>query len=234
VSVGDLLVLHDVGEAGGGAPWRSAFVAAGWAPERVVAPDLPGHAGCAPPVGGGYDAADAAFAAAPLLPAEPGVIVGVGTNGWVAEVFALGGKASALVLVDGLGGPWRDPYAAIAAGVEWLRSVAADPDAIAPPPPGAALDPRLRHPVPAMSSRRAAVKMASAVPVPVLLVESPRSQVAPDDADELAALFPHLIDVVRVAERDPAVVAHSVTAAFSHELASKPVDVGKSEGAVRS
>jgi hypothetical protein len=204
-----ILVLHDVGGAGaaGGEPWRQALIGVGWPADQVIAPDLPGHAGCPPPVGGGYDAGDAAFFTASLLPAESGVVVGVGVNGWVAQVFALGGKASTLVLVDGLGGPWRSPREAIAASRDWLRAVADDPEAVAPAPPGTDLDPRLRHPIPSMGSRRSALRMASTMPVPTLLVESPRSRLGDDDVDEIAAAFPHLLGVAKVDEPTPEAVA---------------------------
>jgi hypothetical protein len=207
VAATSVLVLHEVGDPTGGGPWRAALADAGWPAGAVTAPDLPGHAGAAPPLGGGYDPADGAFFAAPLLPDEPGMIVGVGVNGWPAQVFALGGKASALVLVDGLGGPWLDPAQSIAAGAAWLRAVTADPEAVAPAPPGAVLDPRLRHELPSMSSRAFAVRMAAAMPVPVLVVESPASRLDPADADDLASHFPTLLGVVRVPDRRPATVA---------------------------
>jgi pimeloyl-ACP methyl ester carboxylesterase len=215
VTGANILVLHEVGDAAGGGPWRSALGDAGWAAEDVIAPDLPGHAGAPPPVGGGYDPADAAFFAAPLLPAEPGLVVGVGVNGWPAQVFALGGKASGLVLVDGLGGPWHDPGQAIAAGVSWLRAVSADPDAMAPSPPGTDLDPRLRHPLTPMASRSHALRMASSMPVPVLVVESPASGLDPADADDLASHFPTLLGLVRLPDRRPSSVVPAITAAFA-------------------
>jgi pimeloyl-ACP methyl ester carboxylesterase len=207
-----IVVLHGIGDAEGGGPWRSALAGAGWPSDGVIAPDLPGHAGTPPPVGGGYDPADAAFFAASLLPDEPGVVVGVGANGWPAQVFALGGKASALVLVDGLGGPWGDPTEAIHAGRDWLRAVSADPAAIAPPPPGIDLDPRLEHPLFPMSSRAFAVRMATAMPVPVLVLESPASALDPADADDLAGHFPHLTALVRIPDRRAATVAAAITA----------------------
>ncbi|MEA3076075.1 MAG: hypothetical protein QOF60_983 [Actinomycetota bacterium] len=209
-----VLVLHEIGDAAGGGPWRSALADEGWPADGVIAPDLPGHAGAPAPVGGGYDPADAAFFAAPLLPGEPGVVVGVGVNGWPAQVFALGGKASALVLVDGLGGPWLEPHQAIAAGTEWLRAVSADPAAVAPAPAGADLDPRLRHPIPPMSSRSHAIRMAEAMPVPVLVVESPHSGLDPADADDLASRFPTLVGLLRLPDRGPASIVAAITNAF--------------------
>ena len=40
---------------------------------------------------------------------QPRVALGVGAAGWPATLVALAGRASALVLVDGCGGPWLDP-----------------------------------------------------------------------------------------------------------------------------
>ncbi len=105
----DLLVLDDIGASGGG-EWASAF--AGW-PGRVLAPDLPGHNGMPPPVGGHYEAGDAVYVALDLLravrPDRVVVGVGVGHSGAAAQILAVGGRANGLVLVDGLGGPWLAP-----------------------------------------------------------------------------------------------------------------------------
>lgn len=104
----DLLVLHDLGAPGGG-EWAAAF--ADW-PGRVLAPDLPGHNGTPPPVGGQHATGDAVYVALDLLRDEPShelVVVGVGHNGAAAQILALGGRAAGLVLFDGLGGPWLEP-----------------------------------------------------------------------------------------------------------------------------
>lgn len=200
----DLLVLHDLG-ASGGAEWATAFAA--W-PGRVVAPDLPGHCGVPPPVGGHHEIGDAVYVALDLLRSEPPdelVVVGVGRNGPAAQTLALGGRAVGLVLVDGLGGPWIAPFERDAQRRELLRTILTTPAALAPPPPGAD-DPRATMVVTAVD-RRFAVRQAEAMPVPVLVVETPSSPTP--DADELAAHFARAT-VARLESRDPALVATAV------------------------
>ena len=200
----DVLVLHDVGDPAGGAPWAEAFSDAGWS-GAVHAPDLPGHAGEAPPLGGSYNGADPALTGALVvagLPAggPPPVVVGVRASGWGAQLLALGGRAAALVLVDGLGGPWLDGTAAVAADRAWLRRLADDPEAVGPAPPGAPLDPRLRHGVPPQADRGLAMRAAAAVPVPVLVLHTGvpgTGPLADGEADDLSAAF-RRSDVVRL------------------------------------
>ena len=199
-----LLVLHDVGDERGGAPWREAFEDAGW-DGAVLAPDLPGHAGVPPPIGGDYEMVDPVFTALAVLPeaGERPVVVGVGASGWPASILALGGRASALVLVDGLGGPpWFDARGQIARLLPWLRAIADDPDAVAPMPAGAPLDPRLRHGMSHHGSRRLAERAARAMPVPALLVESRLGE-----AEQLAPLYKSGATVTAVADPSPAAVA---------------------------
>lgn len=214
-----LLVLHDVGAEDGGGPWRAAFLAAGWIGD-VVAPDLPGHAGAPPPEGGDHEPGDGAFVAVRALAAagvEPGsaVVLGVGVNGWNAQLHGLGGRASAVVLVDGLGGPWTPVREQVLAGVDRLRTVAADPAAVAPMPPGARLDPRLRHGLPTHGSRRMAFEAAGVMPVPVVLIESPASPVPAADAEELASLMAAGGILVRVADVAPSTVAAATLTAVA-------------------
>lgn len=210
-----LLVLHDIGDEAGGEPWRAAFEEAGWR-GPVLAPDLPGHAGAAPPVGGGYEIADAAFVGARLLATDPfdgslPVLVGVGANGWAAHLLAAGGQAAGLALVDGLGGPWLDPVACIAEGVQWVRAIADDPEALAPPQPGVTLDPRLRHGVPGTSNRQAVVWAAAVTEVPTALLTSPTSNLTADDVADLASTFAGAVSRFDVVDRSPAVVGPLVT-----------------------
>ena len=202
-----LVVLHDVGDAGGGRPWCDAFVDAGWRGE-VLSPDLPGHAGAPPPEGGQHEPADSAYVVVPLLSrlGLPAVVVGVGVNGWTATLCGLAGKALAVVLVDGTGAPWITPTEAILRQRDWLRAIADDPDALAPAPAGAALDPRLRYGLPHHGSRRLALRAAERLPVPLLLLESPASGLPPEDADLLGP-------VVRIDDTAPATVARAVLAA---------------------
>lgn len=209
-----IVVLHAPGDARAGAPWREALAAAGWN-GPVIAPDLPGHGSAPSPPGGSYELGDALLSVIPEIAAladdaPAPIVVGCGTNGWCAQILGLGGRASAVVLVDGLNGPWRTPRQAIEAGVEWLRRLADDPDAIAPPPP-AGLDPRLRHPMGGLGNRAYAFRCAAAMPVPALIVETGGSLVPDDDVDALAVAHPAGAGVVRLetAEADE-VVRHVV------------------------
>ena len=206
-----VLVLHDVGEERGGSDWLVAFEVGGW-PGPVLAPDLPGHAGQPAGVGGAYELADAAFVSLGILAgagnAGPPLVVGVGVNGWSAQILALGGRAAGLVLVDGLNGPWEEPVAAVAAGRQWVRDLAADPDAMAPAPPGASLDPRLRHKLRPHGDRVLAERAAVGLTLPVLVVESPRSPLAPAERAGITDLMP-AVSVVELAESTPAAVAEA-------------------------
>jgi hypothetical protein len=205
--VTDLLVVHDVGDPDGGARWRQALVAAGW-PGEVRAPDLPGHGSAPAPTGGTYELTDALLTLLPVVPADGDlpVVLGVGTNGWCASILALGGRASALVLVDGLGGPFVAAAEAMARERERLRRLVDDPAALAPPP-ATGLDPRLRHGVSPLGSRPTAERVAAATTVPVLLVETPSSPVGADDRAAVAARYPSGATVVEVTAGDPDAVA---------------------------
>ena len=200
----DLLVLHDLGSPGGD-EWAAAF--AGW-PGRVLAPDLPGHNGVPPPVGGNYELGDAVYVALDLLRSEAGdelVVLGVGHNGAAAQILALGGRAAGLVLVDGLGGPWLGPDEIDARLREMRRRILATPGATSRPPAGGT-DPRATMVVGAVD-REFAARQAGAMPVPVLLVETPSSPTP--DADDLAAHFPRAT-LTHLTSRDPDRVASDV------------------------
>src|SRR5205814_1274315 len=77
------------------------------------------------------------------LHGAPTVIAGHGWGGFAAELLAAAGRAQALVLVDGLGGPWVDVDGLVADQHRWLGGVLADAEAMAPP--AAVPDPRLAH-----------------------------------------------------------------------------------------
>ncbi len=200
----DLLVLHDLGSAGGD-EWAAAFT--GW-PGRVSAPDLPGHNGAPPPAGGNYELGDAVYVALALLRSDPPdglVVVGVGLNGAAAQILALGGRAAGLVLVDGLGGPWLGPGEIDARLRETRRRILTTAGATTRPPPGGT-DPRATMVVGAVD-REFAVRQAEAMPVPVLVVETPSSP-TPDAAD-LAGHFPRAT-LTHLTSRDPGRVASDV------------------------
>jgi pimeloyl-ACP methyl ester carboxylesterase len=207
-----LLVLHELCDPLGGSPWRAAAVAAGW-PGEVLAPDLPGHAGAAPPLGGNYELADPAFVAARLSLDGTPVVVGVGASGWAAQLLALGGRALALVLVDGLGAPWLEPRESVAARRRHIRALAGDDEAMSPPP-RSSHDPRLRHALEPHASRSMAARAMSALRVPVLVLETPSSATPPGDAHELGAACPGGVTVVALDDGSPTGVASAVTSWF--------------------
>jgi pimeloyl-ACP methyl ester carboxylesterase len=198
-----LLVIHDLG-ADGGAEWAAGF--SDW-PGRVVAPDLPGHGSAPAPLGGHYELGDAVFAVAEHLQPDPPVVVGVGRNGHSARIIALGGRAAALVLVDGLGGPWLDTLGRNAQLRDIRRRILATPAALAPhAPPG--IDPRAEIVLP-QTNRDHVVRTAALVEVPTLVVETPRSPTP--DAGELVGAFPRG-SLVRTADHTPETVARAVVA----------------------
>ena len=193
----DLLVLHDLGAPGGG-EWAAAFD--GW-PGRVLAPDLPGHNGTPPPVGGQYATGDAVYVALDLLRVKAPdelVVVGVGHNGAAAQILALGGRAAGLVLVDGLGGPWLETFDIDTRLNEMRRRILTTPAALSEPTPGAT-DPRATMIVGA-ADRAFAVRQAHAMRVPVLLIETPSSPTP--DADDLVGHFTRA-KLTRLDDRDP-------------------------------
>ena len=221
-----LLVLHAVGDREGGAPWAEGFAAAGWE-GPVLAPDLPGHAGAPPPISGGYELADAAFAAVPWLLEcawdVPPFVLGVGCSGWAATLLALGGRASGLALVDGLGGPWRSAGDDLAANVAWTRAVAEDEIARSGAfrrQEGAALDPRLRHGSPLQTNLGLALRSVASLTVPFVAISTPHDPLLDDDPVRLAVAARASMVVVGEDEADPAVVAGFVTSWWANR---KPI-----------
>ncbi len=216
----DLLVLHDVGAPGGG-EWAAALV--GW-PGRVLAPDLPGHNGMPPPIGGHYETGDAVFVALDLLRAEAPdelIVVGVGHNGASAQILALGGRAAGLVLVDGLGGPWLGPAAIDTQRREMRRRILTTPGAMSAPAPGTA-DVRATMVVGA-ADRGFAVRQAAAMPVPVLLIETPSSPTP--DTDDLVGHFARAT-LERIDARDPGRAAPIVRSWWDRSAKSSGTHLG--------
>ena len=206
----DVLILHDLGAPGGG-EWAAAF--AGW-PGRVLAPDLPGHNGTPPPLGGHHGTGDAVYVALDLLRTEPHdelVVVGVGHGGAAAQILALGGRAVGIVLVDGLGGPWLEPADLDAREREMRRRILTTPAAMSTPAPGAD-DPRATMVVGA-ADREFAVRQAEAMPVPVLVIETPSSPTP--DTDDLVGHFDRAT-LEHLDGRDPVHAAMLVEAWWAH------------------
>jgi hypothetical protein len=191
-----LVFLHEIGDAGGARRWRP--LADGW-PGTVLVPDLPGH-GVTPAEEGAYYApGDAALFAVRALKAagldgrdcvdgEQPVASGHGWGAFGAELLAAAGRASALVLVDGLGGPWVSWSDLMHVQHDWLHAVLADPAALAPPPVDA-LDPRLRHGFPSIWERSFTDARRNAITVPVLALESPASPTPSRERAERIAAF---------------------------------------------
>ena len=180
-----LLVIHDAGDPKGGSRWTALTDA--W-PGRALAPDLPGHGETPPPTGGHYKAGDAAIAAWRAaeqsgITNEDVVVLGHGWGGFAAEVLASAGRASRLVLVDGLGPPWQTVDDLVADRHRWLREVFADAASVAPP--ATAPNPRLAHTFPSIWDRTFIGNLRRTVSVPVLAIETPASR-TPDPAERLA------------------------------------------------
>ncbi|MEM7287666.1 MAG: alpha/beta fold hydrolase [Actinomycetota bacterium] len=167
-----VVLLHDLGDPGGGAPWAEAMTAAGVV--DVVAPDLPGHGSADPPVGGNYVRADAGYLLAGLLGdglvLKDAVLVGVGHSGWVATVAAVGGHVGGVALIAGLGRPWRSVDDRLARRRRRTRELLAD-DAAMAVHEGPGADPRLRYVLEPHGDQALAIEAAALVTVPTLVVE---------------------------------------------------------------
>lgn len=183
-----LLVVHDIGDARAGSRWSDLVHA--W-PGAALAPDLPGHGETPPPTGAHYKAGDAAIAAlraaenAGITGDDDGdlVVLGHRWGGYAAEVIAAAGRASRLILVDGLGPPWCTIEELVADRHRWLRQVFADPASLAPPT--TAPDPRLAHAYPSVWDRNFIRDLRRSISVPVLAVETPDSP-TPEAEERLA------------------------------------------------
>lgn len=93
-------------------------------------------------------------------PLAAGVVVGCGRAGWSAQLLALGGRAGALALVDGLPELFVTPEEAVALRLDRMRQLLDGP----PESP------------PHVSSMDFAKRAAEAVAVPVLVIETPASR----------------------------------------------------------
>lgn len=173
-----LLVIHEQGAPAGGAAWRDPAVGellSGW---TIHAPDLPGHGTAELPAGGNYDPSSPGYGALRTIVGEsiaPTAIVGVGGSGWAAQTLALAGHGERLVLVDGLGDPWRTPAEAVAERQERLRRLVRDPTAMADWSPSdrhPSLDPRLGHTSTRHGSHGLAMRAAKLTSCPVLIVHA--------------------------------------------------------------
>jgi pimeloyl-ACP methyl ester carboxylesterase len=206
---GALLVIHDAGDPQGGARWARLVDA--W-PGPALAPDLPGHGGTPPPTGAAYAPADGAFAADQALQ-DAGLaddvvwVLGHGWGGFAAELLAAAGRASRLVLVDGLGPPWRTVDEIVADQHRWLRAVLADAAALAPP--AGTPDPRLAHGFWSIWERRFVADFRRSIKVPVLAIETPASATPSEERDDRLKDYGGPAELMHVAG-DPAGAVTSV------------------------
>jgi len=208
-----LLVIHDAGDASASERWQALLDA--W-PGPGLAPDLPGHGEAPPPEGATYAASDAALAASRALQdaglhGTPTIVAGHGWGGFAAELLAAAGRAQALVLVDGLGGPWVDVDGLVADQHRWLGSVLADPEAM--DPPAAVPDPRLAHGFPTVWERSYITGLRAAVSVPVLAVETPASPTPAHERDDRLLDFAGGARVVECGDASGAAVAEAMRTA---------------------
>ena len=199
-----VLVLHDLGAPEAGAPWRAA------APDGWLAPDLPGHGDTPAPRHGAYDPMGPLTLARWAL-AGGGRVVGVRQNAHAALVLAAGGGCDAVVVVDGLWGPWPEPDEAIDALYAGLRALHSDAGAVGPPP-ASGLDPRARHGYHLHMSGDFARRFWGAIARPVLVVETPASTTPPAAREERVAWFGGPSTLVVLDDDAPAAVVGAVEA----------------------
>jgi pimeloyl-ACP methyl ester carboxylesterase len=208
-----LLVLHAFGDEEGGAKWRAALDGGAWAGEWRC-PDLRGHGRAPAPMGGFYEPTDPAMTglreildtAWELRP----VVVGVGESSFGAEVLALGGRAGALAVVDGLGAAWPESAdAAMRAEYTWLRAIASDPKACAPAPSGVS-DPRIRHGYTPRNDEAYMARHRGAIRCPVLVIESPASPTPPLVVAERVETYGSGAALVQVDDATPMVVLEAL------------------------
>jgi pimeloyl-ACP methyl ester carboxylesterase len=201
-----VVVLHDLGDPDGGARWRAV------APADWIVPDLPGHGAAPPPRSGHYDVMSAvAIARWTLAPSadSPSTLVGVGQNALAALVHAAAGGCDRVVIVDGLGGPWRTPEREVDALYATLRAIAADRSAT-DPAPATGLDPRARYGYALMSGPGFARRFWGAIDQPVLAVETPRSETPADARVERAGWFGGTARLVELETHDPVVIVDTI------------------------
>lgn len=180
-----VLVLHDLGEADGGAGWRAA------APDGWAVLDQPGHGRLPPPASGVYDPMGVAVLArwriGPLTP-DGWTVVGVGENAHAAVILAVAGGCERLVLVDGLWGPWPTPEGSVVASHARMRAIAADPAARGPAPAGA-VDPKAHHGYGINAAPTMARLLWAGIAGPTLVIETTASPTPPGERAERLSWF---------------------------------------------
>lgn len=202
-----VVLLHDLGSAEAGAPWRAV------APDGWTVPDLPGHGATPAPRHGAYDPMGPMTLARWILAgsSRPSLAIGVGDNAHSALILAAGGGCDAVVVVDGLWGPWRACDESIDDMYATLRALAADTHAVGPPPPSG-LDPRTRYGYGVTVSAPFVEQFWGSVDCPVLAVETPRSATPTGERASRLGWFGGPTTMVQLDDAQPARVIAAVTA----------------------
>lgn len=202
--VGDIVDGLDVDE------WTDALNAVGWS-GTVEVHQHPGRSGDLLLPGGNHEPLDPAFAlgGTDAIGLEV-VVIGLGRSGPVAQLVSLGGRAGAVVVVDGLGGPFVEPHRQIEATFAMVRAAMADERSHDVPAPGE-VDRRLAHGLVPHGDRRTAQRMIEVMPVPMLVIESAASNVPSAIAREITAA-------------GPSVALHEVETATAHVVAGLIVE----------
>ncbi len=200
----EAFVLHDLGSAEAGEPWRAAV------PDGWMAPDLPGHGATPAPRHGAYDPLGPMTLARWALGGQ-GLVVGVGQNANGALILAAGGGCGAVAVVDGLWGPWLDAVVSVDLMYAGIRGVLDDDGATAPPPPSG-LDPRATHGYGVTMSGEFARRFWGAITCPLLAVETPASPTPPEERAERLGWFGGSTTLVELASSREADVVAAVVA----------------------
>jgi hypothetical protein len=161
-----------------------------------------------------YDPVGAVVAAVPIIAERfgdhPPVVAGHGTSAYAALVLALAGRASAVVLVDGLGGRWVGPAEAIDDLYAHLRGLLDDPAAMGPAPNDGSVDPRAARGFPSYQSRSLWEPVWRSTTVPTLVIETPSSPTPPEERGERIGCLGGTTLTVELADDDPASVIAAI------------------------
>lgn len=199
----DVVLLHDLGAEEAGEPWR-AVAPSGW-----HAPDLPGHGSSPAPRHGAYDPMSPATLARWAL-GGAGVVVGIGQNAHGALILAAGGGCDAVVIVDGLWGPWPDCEVAIEGMYANLRAIVAD-ELSTDPAPRSGLDPRTTHGYGVNVSAAFVQRFWGAITCPVLALETPASTTPADEREARTDWFGGPVTLAPLTSSAPVHVVRAVS-----------------------
>lgn len=173
-----MLVIPDLVRGTTTAEWREATraIASGVGIIDIVdVVAMPGRNGQPQPIGGEYDLVTPGYAVAHILASHAerrwDIVVGAGISGWAAHLTVFGGHADSLVLIDGLGDPWITTTERSKLRRTRMRSIEADPEALAHHR-GGDDDPRLAYGACGLGSRPMAIRAAVATRVPTLLIST--------------------------------------------------------------